>query len=597
MGRRRLLWKLIPSYLLISILVLAAVTLFALRSVRTFHFEQARDGLTVQAKLIENQVAGGFLSRSEPSLNQLCLDLGSLTGNRITIMDAVGRVMGDSHAKAATMDNHQTRPEVAAALAGTTGYSSRYSHTLRDTLLYVADPILDEGQVVGVLRTSASLAAIQAEQRSTLTRIIAVGLGMAVLAALFSFFVSRHLSYPLQSMTLAAQKFAHGDFGAQVPVPDSEELGQLADAMNRMSAQLNGTIQTIEEQRNELEAVLSSMAEGVLAVDLDERIINANEAIGQLLGVSPVGALNQTVQEVIRNPDIQAFIRRTLQSSEAQEAEITLLGSGGDLHLHAHGNLLVGPKERTLGALVVFHDVTRLKKLENMRRDFVANVSHELKTPITTIKGFVETLQDGAMNEPENAGRFLDIISRQSDRLTAIINDILSLSRLEQQGDPSGIEMQEGSVRDMLKSAVEACLLGIRKKNITIEIEADDLLRGVFKRDLLEQAIVNLIDNAVKYSEPGRAVRIKGWQEGKEVLIEVADQGRGIDQEHLPRLFERFYRVDKARSREMGGTGLGLAIVKHIAQVHGGTVQAKSQVGQGSTFLLRIPSDMSAPLS
>lgn len=590
MGRRRLLWQLIPTYLLISILVLVAVTLFALRAVQAFHYDQARESLTVQARLIENQVARGFLSRSGDSLNQLCIELESLTGSRITIIDSDGWVIGDSHAKKESLDNHRTRPEIAAALAGETGDSSRYSHTLKETLLYVASPILEGGNVVGVLRTSMSLAAIQAEQKTIMTRIVSVGLGMALIAALLSLIVSHHLSHPLRAMTLAAQKFAHGDFSAPLPVPASEELGQLADAMNRMSSQLKGTIEKIGEQRNELEVVLSSMEEGVLAVDMNERIINANGALGKLLGLSPGAVLNHPVQEMIRNPDILTFIRRTLQSTEAQEAEITLLG-GSDLHMHAHGTLLTGPKGRTLGALLVLHDVTRLKHLENLRRDFVANVSHELKTPITTIKGFVETLQDGAMNEPENAGRFLDIISRQSDRLTAIINDILSLSRLEQQNDPSALEMQEASVHEMLKSAVEACLLRIREKKMTVHIHADHSLRGVFKRELLEQAVVNLVDNAVKYSEPAQEIDLNAWQEGNQILIKVTDHGRGIDKQHLPRLFERFYRVDKARSREMGGTGLGLAIVKHIAQVHGGTVEVESRLGRGSSFLLRIPSE------
>lgn len=590
MGRKRLLWELLPSYLLISILVLTMVTFFALRSVRNFHLEQALEGLNSRAKLIERQVGEEFLSRSEKELNQLCRELGDITGNRITIMDSVGRVIADSHANARTMDMHSSRPEVVSALAGKIGHSSRYNQTLQDTLLYVAYPIRMDGQLVGVLRVSVSLSAIQAEQRSILIRMCLAGLGMAVFAALISLFISRRLSRPLQSMTWAAQKFACGDFSAPVPVPDSKELGQLAESMNRMARQLNETIHTIEQQRNEQNAVLSSMAEGVLAVDLDERIITANEAIGKLLRISPEKVLNHTVQEVIRNPDIQAFVRKTLSHTEAQEAEIVLLGSGGDLHLHAHGNLLVGAAGRTLGALVVFHDVTRLKNLENIRRDFVANVSHELKTPITTIKGFVETLQDGAMNEPENASRFLSIISRQSDRLTAIINDILSLSRLESQGDRAeGGDVQESSVRDMLNSAAEACLLRVRDKNIQVDIEADPDLRGVFKRDLLEQAVVNLVDNAVKYSESGTSVFLKGWQEGRDILIEVRDEGRGISAEHLPRLFERFYRVDKARSREMGGTGLGLAIVKHIAQTLGGTVQAESTVGKGSRFLVRFP--------
>ena len=294
------------------------------------------------------------------------------------------------------------------------------------------------------------------------------------------------------------------------------------------------------------------------------------------------------INEVVRNAALQSFVTEALHSTEPLEQDVELRNEQNRL-LRVRGTALKDADQEHMGALIVLNDVTRLRRLERVRRDFVANVSHELKTPITSIKGFVETLIDGAWKDPAEAERFLGIVGRQVDRLNAIIEDLLSLSRLEQEDEESRIALEDGPVRAALLSAIEVCSVKAAEKDLEVELHCDSDLRAAISAPLLEQAVVNLIDNAIKHSEPGGRIEVEGEQRPDGVVIRVRDQGCGIPREHLPRLFERFYRVDKARSRTLGGTGLGLAIVKHIAKVHGGTTSVESSIGKGSVFSIHLP--------
>jgi two-component system phosphate regulon sensor histidine kinase PhoR len=306
--------------------------------------------------------------------------------------------------------------------------------------------------------------------------------------------------------------------------------------------------------------------------------------------MDPAFVIQRNINEVVENPDLQWFITRSLAASEIIEGEINLQGDKPRF-LQAHGTTLKDPYGKAFGVLIVVHDVTRVRQLENARRDFVANVSHELKTPITSIKGFVETLLEGAILDPEHAGEFLKIIGRQADRLGAIIEDLLSLSRIEQEAEQGKIHLAGRKIKSILKAAIQACNTRSEGKKIDVSLTCPEDLRARVNGPLLEQALINLIDNAVKYSDPGSSVAVEAGKDNGQVVIKVKDQGVGIAQEHLPRLFERFYRVDPSRSRKVGGTGLGLAIVKHIAQAHGGKVGVESTPGQGSTFAVYLQDD------
>jgi two-component system phosphate regulon sensor histidine kinase PhoR len=591
MHRKRLIWQLYPPYLLITLLALVIVTWYATRSLRQLYFEQTAANLHHQAVLLHDQVAEQFRQSSPGTMQSLVRRLGEATGTRITVIDPSGRVLGDTREDPARMENHADRPEVRQAARDSLGQSTRFSHTLGQDMMYVAIPVHDGGRLIGFLRTSLALDAMHAHLRAVRRDLVLAGLILAILAAVCSYFMARRISLSLQRLRRGAERFTAGELGHQLPVPDSEEIGGLAKAMNAMSNELHDRMQALVRQREETAAVLASMVEGVLAVDAEERIITINRAAGELLSVATESALGRTVQETVRNPELLELVQAALRGVQPLERDIQLFGRR-ELHLQAQAAELHGADGQQIGALVVLHDVTKLRRLESIRRDFVANVSHELKTPITTIKGFVETLLDGAIADPAAADRFLRIVAKQADRLEAIVKDLLSLSRLESEPERMEISASEGRLSEVVSSAVQACQSRARAREIEIAVSCPDDLMAVYNGGLLEQALVNLIDNAIKYSDPGHRVEVSGRRDGGFVEIAVRDEGCGIAPEHVPRLFERFYRVDKARSRTQGGTGLGLAIVKHIAQIHGGQVGVESTPRLGSTFTIRLPADL-----
>jgi len=360
-----------------------------------------------------------------------------------------------------------------------------------------------------------------------------------------------------------------------------------------MARQLQQRIEAVTRQRNEVEAILSAMVEGVIAIDGAGHIVTVNQAAAGFLSIEPAQARGHSVEEAIRDVALQQFAAQLLQGQQPQEIHVTLPIHGGRC-FQVHGARLAGGlPERSQGAVIVLHDVTHIRRLEGIRRDFVANVSHELKTPITSIKGFVEALIEGGGGghaaDPEQVQRYLGIVARHTDRLNAIIDDLLQLSRLEEDADQRQIGFEKGPLRPILEAAVEMSGARAAQKDIPVELACDASTQVKANPALLEQAVVNLIDNAIKYSPPGSPVRVEAQRSSGRVSIAVQDRGCGIAQEHLPRLFERFYVVDRGRSRNLGGTGLGLAIVKHIAQVHGGSVDVRSEVGKGSTFTLSLP--------
>ncbi|HKK01264.1 MAG TPA: ATP-binding protein, partial [Desulfuromonadales bacterium] len=497
-------------------------------------------------------------------------------------------VVADSHEEPERMENHARRPEIVVALSGGIGRAVRFSRTLHERMMYVAIPIKRDGRLLGVARAAIPITAIEQTLQGIYLKIVLGGLAAVLLTGLLSLYMSRRISRPLEEIRRGAERFAKGDLTSRLTVAGSVEIVGLAESLNQMVTHLNERIQTVLHQRNEQEAVLASMVEGVLAVDTDERIIRINQAAGRLLGVHPEAVQGRRLHEVIRKADLLRFVDRALASREPVEGDIVLQREG-EQYLQAHGTVLRGAHGQENGALIVLNDVTRLRRLESLRRDFVANVSHELKTPITAIKGFVETLLDGAIDRPEDSRRFLGIITKQAERLNAIIDDLLALSRIEQEGERSEVPLHPGVIAEVLKGAQQACAIGASGKGIHIEVTCEEILRARINAPLLEQAVINLIDNAVKYSEAEQAIEVTAAREGAEVVIRVRDHGRGIDAEHLPRLFERFYRVDKARSRKQGGTGLGLAIVKHIAAAHGGQVTVSSVPGEGSVFAIHLP--------
>ncbi len=593
MRTRRVFWQLFPSFVIIVVLALLAATWYGLRAVRQGYLEDKKHDLESIARLAMSRLEDRFPHAEFSATDSLCKALGRTASVRITAILPDGRVVGDTDENPRDMDNHADRPEVMAALAGGVGSAVRYSHTVRQDMLYMAVPVVTAKATIGVVRASVSVTAIENVLSRIRNRIALGGVMIAALAALVSLLASRRISRPLQTMERMAERFAGGHFERKMPIPRIEEFARLAEAMNLMAEQLDERIRSLVEQRNQQDAVLSSMVEGVIAVDADERVLNVNAAAARLLDINLNNTHGRIVQEVVRNPELQDFLRRTLSSDEPVEGDIVLLSDAesGETQrfLQAHGTVLRDAQGKSIGALVVLNDVTRLHRLENVRREFIANVSHELKTPITSIKGFVETLLEGAVDNGEDARRFLSIIARHADRLHALVEDLLSLSRIEQEAERKEIALEPARLKPSLHAAIQFLLVKAQEKDIRIDLSAPADLSAKMNPPLLEQAVVNLVDNAIKYSDPGGGVEVVARASGSEVFIEVRDRGCGIEKEHLSRIFERFYRVDTGRSRKLGGTGLGLAIVKHIAQAHGGRVTVESTPGKGSVFTIHLP--------
>ncbi|MEI6787994.1 MAG: ATP-binding protein [bacterium] len=603
MQRRSLFWRLYLYFLLVTVGALAATAWYASKSLRQFHQDQVTSDLVARARIIAGEIPRLHVQDSD-TVDRLCKDVGRITMTRITVILPDGRVVGDSGENPAVMENHRNRPEVAAALAGGTGQSVRYSDTIRRPLMYLAVPFRgSDGTVAGVVRASLPLAVVDGALATLYRHVVLGGLAVTALFALLAFFLSRRITRPLDYMRQAAEQFARGDLNARIPVPDTEELGMLARTMNQMALQLSERIRSLGLQHNEQKAVLANMTEGVLAVDMGQHILHINPAACRLFGLKPDEGRGRHILEVIRHIALQEFIGLTLNSDGPVERDV-VFREEADRFIQLHGAALRDEEGVIIGGLVVMNDVTRLKRLESLRRDFVANVSHELKTPLTTLKGCVETLSDGAVANPDEARRFLGMMERQVGRLEAMVDDLLVLSRLEHESDRGGVELVLGSVNDVLSRVVQSFFDRAAKKGIQLVLDCPDSIKAPINAALLEQAVGNLVDNAIKYSAEETTITVSAARQESSaavaavpaasshedaVMIRVADQGLGMEKKHLDRIFERFYRVDPARSRAQGGTGLGLAIVKHIALAHHASVTVASTPGQGSTFTLRIP--------
>lgn len=518
----------------------------------------------------------------------LALRIGNALQGRATIVSSEGKVLGDSdltREQLEAVDNHADRPEIKEALSRGYGMAKRYSYTVKKYMLYMAVPFGKE-KTLGVLRFSLALRDIEILQ-SGMYKVMGIGVFVILfLSLLLTLIISVIVSRPVREMSKIAAAMAGGDFSRRCAVYAQDELGDLANSLNKMSQEIKDKIGKEKSERAKFDTVLSSMFEGVVVIDEEERIVLMNSSLRKIFFVEqdPQG---KKLLEVMRNSAVEEIAKRIVQSKKGLVTEEIALGAPGEKVLSVNGVPIIR-NDNFDGAILVFHDITALRRLEQVRQDFVANVSHELRTPVSSIKGYAETLLDGALEDKDNAKEFVGIIYQDANRLANLINDLLDLSRIE-----SGKMKMSFVALDavsLIKRAVAVIENQARAKSIVLKFDLPENLPKINADETrFSQVMINILDNAIKYSPEGGVAAIFAKVTDKMLQIDISDSGIGISENDLPRIFERFYRVDKARSRELGGTGLGLSIVKHIVSAHGGQVWVKSELGKGSIFSFTIP--------
>jgi two-component system phosphate regulon sensor histidine kinase PhoR len=520
-------------------------------------------------------------------INRLSHNLAKETGLRVTVIARDGTVLGESDKPESDLkkiENHLQRPEVQQALHEGVGSALRKSDTIGVDLLYVAVPVRDD-KVVGVVRVAMPLVKIQETTARVLHTVGVSSLAVGFAAIPILYWLSRRVTRPILQMQKAAGRMAHGDFTEEAPYRVSGELGELATALNAMSSQLEARIRELSEEKADLSAILAGMTEGVLVARPDGRIRLTNQALRQQFGITEETA-GKTVLDAFRNVPLQGLVGEVIRDGDVSARELSFL-SPSERTYELSATRLQGSHGEVTGVIIVFHDITRMRQFENTRKEFVANVSHELRTPLSIIKGYVETLLDDQPPDADTTRQFLNTIQRHSRRLEALIADLLSISALESQ--QARLNFEPVSMRAAAQSVLDELARQAQERSITVWLKIPEQLPAVrADAQRLHQVLFNLLDNAIKYTQAGGHVTILATEKEGAIETAVADDGVGIGPEHLPHVFERFYRVDKARSRELGGTGLGLSIVKHIVQSHGGRVWAESQVEKGSTFYFTL---------
>lgn len=575
--------NLILAYAALFTVVFVSAAFYASRAVEKEALLKLRESLTLQARLLSHILTPELVLQGDRrEIQKIASGLGKETGARVTVIAPDGLVLGDSERSwegMLAMDNHAGRPEVIAAIHDTVGTSSRFSHTVKADMLYVALLLTQGKNKAGVLRVAWPLTDVRRVLDSAAQPVLLSSAGGIFCVVLLSFVLGRSLTRDVKRLTEAAAQYRQGDLVKDISIQSDNELKLLADAMNQMASSLKLQIAKLEAEKTKFSAVLENMKEGVIAVDCENRIQIINQGAQKMFGISDEVSGKPFI-EVIRNKSLDDMLTAAIKEQTTAFQEISLSQPlEKTLKVSAAG---ISKCEGNVCGLLVFFDMTEIKRLENMRKEFVANVSHELKTPLTSIQGFIETLRSGALEDTQKSGEFLAMMQEDSERLTRLINDLLELSRIESQEIP--LQVQELDLKTQADKA--AAVLGAQAaaRRVTIENNIPAGCRVWADPDRLRQIFLNLIENAVKFNKPEGCVILSAVPEFSCVRVSVEDTGTGIPEKAIARVFERFFRVDKARSRDLGGTGLGLSIVKHLVEAHGGTVSCRSAYGQGSVF-------------
>jgi two-component system phosphate regulon sensor histidine kinase PhoR len=588
--KNRLVVKFFLSYLIVVLLLFVFFYLYAGAIIKDFHIAFLSKKMQEEAKIVSRLLPFGL---DGDALDKICRDLGRELGVRITLIALNGKVLGDSDELSVAMENHATRPEVLEALSKSAGRSIRYSTTVRYEMLYQAILQREKGRIV---RISVPLHSVEEAMGSIRQAILAGLLLVSGLGLSLAFLFSRHLERRVKRMVEFSENVSEGSFSrGPIQVKEKDELSVLEKNLNEMSRNIQEKIKGITAEKEKVESILRCMIEGLLVVDTQGRVILLNQNAQKMFNLAPRrNFFGASLLEVSRHPEMKRLMEEVLACDCSKECFTKEISLDDDKWFRVNAVSLRDGNEKPLGYILVFHDVTELKRLETVRSDFVANVSHELRTPVTAIRGYAETLLHSPPSDPKDAEHFLGIIHRHSERLGRLIDDLLTLSDLE--SGQIRLEMGKLQAADLIGRVLEIFQDQAAKKNVALWQSVDAHLPLIIgDADRLQQLLINLIDNALKYTPSGGRIEVAARlvssnnHQPPRVEIAVADTGCGISEKDLPRLTERFYRVDKARSRELGGTGLGLAIVKHIVQAHHGLLRIESKIQKGTTVRVFLP--------
>jgi two-component system, OmpR family, phosphate regulon sensor histidine kinase PhoR len=587
--QRKFFGRLALTFLALLLSVLLAVDFLAERALRTSYENDGYQELKALARLISLHplplTSATPQTPDEVAALNTWVAANASSGVRVSVIAADGRVLADSQSETATMENHAERPEVAAALRSGEGRDARQSASTGTQLLYYAIREDLPGGTPVVLRLALPMTGYNQELWSFWRRLLLWSLLIYLSAGAIAMLMSRAYSSRIERLREFSRRVAEGDFRPLASDGSRDSLEALGTSLNQTASRLDRTIRTLTEERNLSAAILGSMVEGVAVVNAGERLAFANPGFASILGLDVPPVAGSSLLEVVRQTELIGAVRRVLAGEPRVEAEIVT----GTLRQHYFAATVASVRAgETSGAVIVLHDITDLRKLERIRRDFVANVSHEFRTPLTAIQGFAETLIGGAIDDPQNRGRFLAIILEHSRRLARLTEDLLRLSQMD--AEQLEMEIRAVSVPQLIESCYETAQRRAGEKGLTLSLNLPSQIPDVLADNRrLQEVLQNLLDNAIQYTLPGGKIVLSAETRGDDVIVTVADTGIGIPQADQPRIFERFYRVDVARSREAGGTGLGLSISKHLVEAQGGRIWVESEVGVGSKFHFSVP--------
>lgn len=584
-------WKQFISSFLIIVLVIFIFTFLIISELNKYDKSLTKKRLLTTANLTTEVLIPALENPQIDDVQSVVSRLGEKTGVRITVIDENGLVLGETDKNPREMENHSERPEIKQAFNNEIGESLRYSTTLQKEMFYVAVPYeAKNGTSLTVIRTSLPLSIIQQTLLPLESKVIYTGIVLTILALLLSLVVSKTTTKSLTGIINISEELAKGNLNVDIPISESKgEIPKITMALNHMAQKLNEVFKQLSHEKNQIEAVLSAMSEGVMVVSEKGKIILTNNIFKEMFNLTD-DPFQKSYWEVLRNKEVIKLIDGVLQNWKPDNKEVFYLYPEERYYL-ANVIPLTSPEREII---VVMFNITEFKKLENIKADFIANVSHELRTPLTAIKGYTETLEEGAFEDPQEQKHFIKIIKRHADRLINIVSDLLVLSEVEgrdvlSQQNENG-DLEDVNVNEVIRSSLEALKSNALEKELKVSFNPSDKEHIITaSRFLLEQMFINLIDNAVKYTPDHGEVGIEITDKNEYLTIEIYDNGIGIPKDSLPRIFERFYRVDKTRSRKMGGTGLGLSIVKHIVIIHGGKIDVESEEGKGSRFRISLP--------